>query len=70
MHQDQQELIQRIFDSLHSSEYLADVKKQVRIDQYGQAIGHYEQALQVLREAAPVPARLSTLAQVVSSTPA
>lgn len=35
--QDQQELIQRIFDSLHSSEYLADVKKQVRIDQYGQA---------------------------------
>jgi len=35
--QDQQELIQRIFDSLHSAEYLADVKKQVRIDQYGQA---------------------------------
>jgi len=34
---DQQELIQRIFDSLHSGEYLEDVKKQVRIDQYGQA---------------------------------
>ncbi len=33
---DQQELIRRIFDSLHSAEYLADVRKQVRIDQYGQ----------------------------------
>lgn len=33
---EQQELIQRIFDSLHSAEYLADVKKQVKIDQYGQ----------------------------------
>lgn len=34
---DQQELIQTIFDSLHSSEYIDDVKKQVTIDQYGQA---------------------------------
>ncbi|MFM7056102.1 MAG: DUF3500 domain-containing protein [Planctomycetota bacterium] len=34
---DQQELIRRIFDSLHSPEYLADVRKQVQIDQYGQA---------------------------------
>ncbi|MEY3175877.1 MAG: hypothetical protein RLZZ436_3791 [Planctomycetota bacterium] len=34
---DQQELIRKIFDSLHSSEYLEDVRKQVRIDQYGQA---------------------------------
>ncbi len=32
---DQQELIQEIFDSLHSAEYIEDVKKQVRIDQYG-----------------------------------
>ena len=32
----QQELIQKIFDSLHSSEYIEEVKKQVRIDQYGQ----------------------------------
>ncbi len=34
---EQQELIQKIFDSLHSEEYLDDVKTQVRIDQYGQA---------------------------------
>lgn len=34
---EQQELIQTIFDSLHSPEYIADVKKQVKIDQYGQA---------------------------------
>lgn len=33
---EQQELIHRIFDSLHSAEYIDDVKKQVRIDQYGQ----------------------------------
>ena len=33
----QQELIQNIFDSLHSPEYIEDVKKQVKIDQYGQA---------------------------------
>lgn len=33
---EQQELIQTIFDSLHNPEYVADVKKQVRIDQYGQ----------------------------------
>ncbi|MCA9061075.1 MAG: DUF3500 domain-containing protein, partial [Planctomycetaceae bacterium] len=32
----QQELIQTIFDSLHSAEYIEDVKKQVKIDQYGQ----------------------------------
>ncbi len=32
---EQQELIQDIFDSLHSEEYIDDVKKQVRIDQYG-----------------------------------
>ena len=32
----QQELIQKIFDSLHSSEYIEEVKKQVKIDQYGQ----------------------------------
>lgn len=32
----QQELIQTIFDSLHSPEYIEDVRKQVRIDQYGQ----------------------------------
>ena len=32
---DQQELIQKIFDSLHSPEYIEDVKKQVKIDQYG-----------------------------------
>ena len=32
----QQELIQKIFDSLHSSEYIEEVRKQVRIDQYGQ----------------------------------
>lgn len=31
----QQELIQKIFDSLHSPEYIEDVKKQVKIDQYG-----------------------------------
>ncbi|HAP06250.1 MAG TPA: hypothetical protein DCR20_00355 [Planctomycetaceae bacterium] len=34
---DQQELIQQIFDSLHNEQYIADVKKQVRLDQYGQA---------------------------------
>lgn len=34
---DQQELIQKIFDALHNPEYIADVKKQVTIDQYGQA---------------------------------
>lgn len=34
---EQQELIQTIFDSLHNPEYIDDVKKQVRIDQYGQA---------------------------------
>lgn len=34
---DQQELIQRIFDSLHNPEYISDVKRQVTIDQYGQA---------------------------------
>ncbi len=34
---DQQELIRSIFDSLHSPEYLADVRRQVHIDQYGQA---------------------------------
>ena len=34
---DQQELIQRIFDSLHNPEYISDVKRQVQIDQYGQA---------------------------------
>ncbi len=33
---DQQELIQKIFDSLHSGEYLEDIRKQVKIDQYGQ----------------------------------
>lgn len=33
---DQQVLIQTIFDSLHSEEYIEDVKKQVEIDQYGQ----------------------------------
>ena len=32
---EQQELIQKIFDSLHSPEYIEDVKKQVKIDQYG-----------------------------------
>ena len=34
---EQQELIQNIFDGLHNPEYVKDVKKQVRIDQYGQA---------------------------------
>ena len=34
---DQQELIRRIFDSLHSPEYIEEIRKQVRIDQYGQA---------------------------------
>jgi len=34
---DQQELIHKIFDSLHSSEYIEDVRKQVKIDQYGQS---------------------------------
>ena len=34
---EQQTLIQEIFDSLHNPEYVKDVKKQVRIDQYGQA---------------------------------
>lgn len=34
--QDQQELIQKIFDSLHSHEHQDAVNKQVRIDQYGQ----------------------------------
>lgn len=33
--QQQQELIQKIFDSLHNPEYIEDVKKQVKIDQYG-----------------------------------
>ncbi|MCA9139143.1 MAG: DUF3500 domain-containing protein [Planctomycetales bacterium] len=32
---EQQELIQNIFDSLHNPEYVEDVKKQVKIDQYG-----------------------------------
>jgi len=32
---EQQELIQNIFDSLHSPEYIEEVKQQVRIDQYG-----------------------------------
>lgn len=32
---DQQELIYRIFDSLHSEDYIADVRQQVKIDQYG-----------------------------------
>lgn len=36
-HDEQQELIRRIFDSLHSAEYIEDIQKQVRIDQYGQA---------------------------------
>ena len=34
---EQKELIQNIFDSLHNPQYVKDVKKQVRIDQYGQA---------------------------------
>jgi Protein of unknown function (DUF3500) len=34
---EQQELIQNIFDSLHTSEYQAAVNKQVEIDQYGEA---------------------------------
>lgn len=34
---DQQELIQKIFDSLHNPAYIEDVRKQVKIDQYGQA---------------------------------
>ena len=34
---EQQELIRRIFDSLHSPEYIEDVKRQVKIDQYGKA---------------------------------
>jgi len=34
---EQQELIRRIFDSLHSPEYIEDIRKQVQIDQYGQA---------------------------------
>ncbi|MEO1525285.1 MAG: DUF3500 domain-containing protein [Planctomycetota bacterium] len=34
---DQQVLIQEIFDGLHNPEYVKDVKKQVRIDQYGRA---------------------------------
>ena len=34
---EQQELIYRIFDSLHSDEYIAGVRAQVKIDQYGQA---------------------------------
>ena len=34
---DQRELIDNIFDSLHNPQYVKDVKKQVRIDQYGQA---------------------------------
>lgn len=34
---EQQELIQRIFDSLHNPEYIEDVKTQVKIDQYGKA---------------------------------
>ncbi|MCA9061859.1 MAG: DUF3500 domain-containing protein [Planctomycetaceae bacterium] len=34
---EQQELIGKIFDSLHSAEYIEDVRKQVKIDQYGQA---------------------------------
>ena len=33
---EQQELIQRIFDSLHSAEYQEAIKKQVKIDQYGE----------------------------------
>ena len=33
---EQQELIRNIFDSFHSPEYIDDVKKQVRLDQYGQ----------------------------------
>jgi len=33
---EQQELIQRIFDSLHNAEHRAAVNKQVEIDQYGQ----------------------------------
>ena len=32
---EQQEAIQTIFDSLHSPEYIDDVKKQVRLDTYG-----------------------------------
>lgn len=34
---DQQELIRRIFDSLHSPEYIEEIRKQVQIDQYAQA---------------------------------
>lgn len=34
---EQQELIQTIFDSLHSPGYIEDVRKQVKIDQYGKA---------------------------------
>lgn len=34
---DQQELIQQIFDSLHNPEYAAAINKQVKKDQYGQA---------------------------------
>ena len=32
---EQQKLIQDIFDSLHSDEYMADVRKQVKLDTYG-----------------------------------
>ena len=32
---EQQELIRNIFDSLHSPEFIEDVRKQVKIDQYG-----------------------------------
>lgn len=35
--QDQQALIQEIFDSFHNQEYAAAINKQVRKDQYGQA---------------------------------
>ncbi len=34
---DQQELIQKIFDSMHNPEYAAAINKQVKKDQYGQA---------------------------------
>lgn len=33
--EEQQRLIQTIFDSLHSDEYMEDIKKQVRLDTYG-----------------------------------
>lgn len=32
---EQQKLIQKIFDSLHSEEYMEDVRKQVKLDTYG-----------------------------------